>query len=76
MSSTAITTVVKMMESLPETAQDRVADHLRDFIADLTDDLRWERSFAKTQSQLSAAARRAREEIAAGQAQPLNLDEL
>ncbi|HZF11735.1 MAG TPA: hypothetical protein VFE33_23360 [Thermoanaerobaculia bacterium] len=76
MSSTAITTVVKMMESLPETAQDRVADHLRDFIADLTDDLRWERSFAKTQSQLSAAARRAREEIAAGKAQPLNLDEL
>ena len=76
MSSTAITTVVKMMESLPETAQERVADHLQEFIADLSDDLRWERSFAQTQPQLAAAARRARQEIAAGQAKPLNLEEL
>jgi hypothetical protein len=76
MSSTAITTVIKMMESLPETAQDRVVDHLQEFIADLSDDLRWERSFAKTQPQLAAAARRARQEIAAGLAKPLNPDEL
>jgi hypothetical protein len=76
MSSTAITTIVKMMESLPETAQERVADHLQEFIADLSDDLRWERSFAQTQPQLAAAARRARQEIAAGQAKPLNLEDL
>jgi hypothetical protein len=76
MSSTAITTVIKMMEALPEAAQHRVADHLREFIADLSDDLQWEQSFAKTQSQLSAAARRAREEMAAGKAKPLNLEGL
>jgi histone acetyltransferase (RNA polymerase elongator complex component) len=76
MSSTTITTVVKMMESLPETAQERVADQLREFIADLSDDLRWERSYAKTQPQLVAAAHRARQEMAAGKAKPLNLEEL
>ncbi|HEV7517960.1 MAG TPA: hypothetical protein VGR07_16800 [Thermoanaerobaculia bacterium] len=76
MSSTAITTIVKMMESLPETAQERVADHLQEFIADLSDDIRWERSFAQTQPQLASAARRARQEIAAGQAKPLDPEEL
>jgi hypothetical protein len=55
-----------MKESLPETAQERVAE----------DDLRWERSFARTQSQLAAAARRARQEVAAGQAKPLRPEEL
>jgi histone acetyltransferase (RNA polymerase elongator complex component) len=76
MSSTAITTIVKMMESLPETAQERVADHMREFIADLSDDFRWEQLYAKTQPQLVAAARRARQEMAAGKAKPLNLEEL
>jgi hypothetical protein len=76
MASTTITTVVKMIESLPETAQERVADHLREFIAELNDDLRWERSYAKSQPQLAAAARRARQEIAAGRAKPLNPEEL
>jgi hypothetical protein len=76
MASTTITTVVKMIESLPETAQERVADHLREFIADLSDDLRWEGSYAKSQPQLAAAARRARQEIAAGRAKPLNPEEL
>jgi hypothetical protein len=76
MSSTAITTVGKMKEALPETAQDRVAEHLQELIVDLSDDLRWERAFAKTQPELAAAARRARQEIAAGLAKPLSPDEL
>lgn len=70
-SSSAIATVVKMLESLPEPEQDRVADHLRDYIDDLQDELRWDRLFQKTQPQLIAAARRARQEIAAGKAKPL-----
>jgi hypothetical protein len=53
-----------------------VADHWRELIEDLRNDLRWERLFAKSQPQLIAAARRARQEMAAGQAKPLNLEEL
>ncbi len=33
MSSRAIATLVKMMESLPEILQDRVVEHLREYIA-------------------------------------------
>ncbi|MGQ9630620.1 MAG: hypothetical protein ACUVXI_09955 [bacterium] len=76
MSSTAITTVVKMLESLPETVQDQVVEHLREYLADLQDELVWDDLFQRTQPQLVAAARRARQEIAEGQAQPLDYDQL
>ena len=72
MASTAIATVVKMIESLPEDAQDQVVEHLRDYLAEMRDDSKWEDTFRKTQSQLLAAARRAKKEIADGHAKPLN----
>ena len=64
MSSTAIATVAKMLESLPETVQDQVVEHLRKYLADLQDELAWDDLFKRTQPQLVAAARRAKEEIA------------
>ncbi len=42
MSSPAITTVVKMLESLPEAMQDHVVEHLYDYLADLQDELQWD----------------------------------
>lgn len=68
MSSAAIATVIKMMESLPEAAQERVVDHLREYIEDLSDELQWDISFKNTQQQLVSAAQRARQDIAQGQA--------
>jgi len=76
MSSKAIATVIKMMESLPETVQEQVVEHLRDYIADLQDELQWDILFERTQQQLIAAARRARQEIAEGHAKPLDYDRL
>lgn len=76
MASTAIATVTKMMESLPEPAQDQVVEHLREYLADLQDEVRWDALFKKTQLQLIAAARRAREEIAQGRAKPMDYDQL
>ncbi len=72
MASAAIATVVKMIESLPEDAQNQVVEHLRDYLAEMRDDSKWEDTFKKTQSQLTAAARRAKKEIADGHAEPLN----
>ncbi len=37
MRSTAIATVVKMIESLPEETQDKVVEHLRDYLEDMKD---------------------------------------
>ena len=76
MSSTAIATVTKIMESLPETAQDRVVEHLREYLEDLRDELQWDTLFKKTQPQLIAAAQRAKKEIAEGLAQPMDYDQL
>jgi hypothetical protein len=60
MSSPAITTIVKMVESLPDDLQERVAEHLREFIADLEDEARWETSFKQTRTSLIAAAQQAK----------------
>ena len=68
MSSTAIHTVVKIMESLPAEIQERVAEHIREYVSNLQDEARWDESFLKTQNNLIAAAHRAKQEIADGQA--------
>jgi hypothetical protein len=76
MSSTAITTLVKMMETLPVEMQDRVVEQLREYICDLQDERRWDKSFQKTQQKLIAAARKAKQEVAEGKAQALDYKQL
>jgi hypothetical protein len=49
---------------------------LRLYIAQLQDELDWDRAFDETQTQLIAAARRARQEIAAGHAEAMDHDRL
>ncbi len=75
-STTAIVTVTRMMESLPEEIQEQVVEHLREYLADLQDELTWDSLFERTQPQLTAAARRAKQEIAQGRAQPMDYDQL
>jgi len=76
MSSNTITTLFKMMESLPEPVQDQVVEHLREYILDLQDELEWDRQFKKTQKQLVAVARQAKQEIAKGRSKPMDYDKL
>lgn len=76
MASGAIATIVKMLESLPEPAQDQVVDHLREYLEDLEDEVRWSELLKKTESQLVAAARKAKSEIAEGRARPMDHDRL
>lgn len=76
MPSTAIATVEKMLESLPEELQERVVEHLREYMLDLQDELQWDALFKRTQDKLVARARRAREEISAGKAEPMDFERL
>lgn len=76
MSSATLTTIVKMIESLPDDLQEQVAEHLREFIADIEDEARWKSSFQRTQDSLMAAARKAKQEIAEGQSTPMNYEQL
>ena len=72
MSSTAISTVVKMMETLPEPTQDQVVEHLREYLVMIQDEREWDAQFEQTQAQLAAAARQARQAIRKGQAEPMD----
>ena len=39
MTSEATITIIKMIETLPEKAQDRVVEHLREYLNDLRDEV-------------------------------------
>ena len=76
MSSAAITTVVTILESLPENVQARVVEHLSEYLMDLRDETEWDSQFERTQSALASAARRAKEQSAEGLARPLDDNQL
>ncbi|RME22135.1 MAG: hypothetical protein D6806_13420 [Deltaproteobacteria bacterium] len=76
MPSATILTIEKMLESLPEEMQERVVEHLRRYILDLREELHWDAQFKRTKDELVAAARRAKEEIAAGKAKPMDFEQL
>jgi hypothetical protein len=68
----ATATIMKMMEPI----QERILEHLRDYIEDMRDDMQWNESFTHTQDKLAATAQKARAEIVRGLAAPLNPDHL
>jgi len=47
MSTPTISTIIKMVESLPDELQKPITERLHEFIADLEDEARWESSFKK-----------------------------
>lgn len=76
MTSVAIMTMTKMMEQLPEPAQDQVLEYLRNYIAEMRSEEKWDKLFSETQDQLITAAQKARKEINEGKAQPMSYDRL
>jgi hypothetical protein len=76
MSNPAITTAVKMLETLPQTTQSQVVEHLREYIAVLRDELEWEQQFERSQERLQQVGQQVRAQLAAGQTQPLDLQQL
>jgi len=76
MASEATMTIIKMLETLPEQAQDRVVEHLREYIEDVRDEALWNESFCRTQANLVSAAQRARKEIAEGKTTLLDIEKL
>jgi len=72
MTSIAIDTIIKMLEPLPNDLQEQVVEHIREYITDLEDEKRWDASFKRTQDNLVAAARKAKQEIAAGRSIPMS----
>jgi hypothetical protein len=76
MSSSAITTIVKMVESLPDELQEQVVEHVRVYLAEIEEEKRWDESFKRTKHNLVATARKAKAEIAAGLSTPMDYEQL
>ena len=76
MDTAAATTMVKMLETLPDQLQDNVVEHMRDYIEDLRDEAIWKDLFSRKQDKLMAAARQARQQIAEGKSSPLDVEKL
>ena len=72
----SITTAVKMLESLPIVLQEKVVEQIREFLANLEDEEKWQASFEQTHEKLAASAQKARQEIAAGKASPMDYEQL
>ena len=75
MDSNAITTITRMMETLPETVQNQIVEHLREYITELQDELHWDVAFNNTQEQLIKATQIAKKQIDEGKAEPLDLNQ-
>lgn len=76
MTSATAETMAKMIEQLPEGIQDRVLEHLREYIIDIREEMKWNESFSKPQNKLIEAARQAQKEISEGKSIPMDLDML
>jgi hypothetical protein len=76
MSSPAIATIIKMVESLPDELQEQVVEHVRVYLAEIEEEKRWDDSFKRTKHNLVAAARKAKEEIAAGLSERMDYEQL
>ena len=76
MVSPAFTTILKMIEDLPEVRQNQLADHLREYLADLEDEERWDQAFARTQDKLAYRTREAEHQIAEGKSEPMDFNRL
>ena len=67
MSAETIAKVVKMIENLPETAQEHVVEHLREYLEGMGDEARCDEAFNHSANQSALIAREARAEYRAGQ---------
>lgn len=76
MDTLAATTMIKMLESVPEQLQEDVVEHMRDYIEDIRDEAKWKDSFSRTKNKLITATRLARQEIADGKGRPLDIGQL
>ncbi len=76
MPSATMTTIIKMIELLPENQQENIAAHLREYIADLEDEIKWDNIFTKTQPELSKMAKKLRKEISEGKTEEFDYEKL
>jgi hypothetical protein len=65
-----------MLENLPDQFAEQVVEHVREYIADLKDEVLWNSTFSQSQDKLAAAAKKVRKEIQEGKSASLDVETL
>jgi hypothetical protein len=69
-------TLTKMIESLPEPLQKKLLDEITPLISEALDDSEWETQFQRENKRLIKIAGHVKEQISAGQANPMDFSKL
>jgi hypothetical protein len=69
-------TIAKMVQSLPESLQVIVLEELKEIVAEKIDEAEWNMQFEQKQDQLITAAKKVREQIAAGMVEEMDYEKL
>jgi len=73
--SKATETAIKLLESLPEQAQERVVEALRHLVQDAQDETKWDQLFDRS-SKLVVAAGQAKKDASEGKASNMDFERL
>lgn len=69
-------TIARMVQSLPESLQVSVLEELAKIVAEKRDEAEWNMQFEQKQDQLIAAAKKVKEQIAAGKVEEMDYEKL
>ena len=69
-------TIDKMIKTIPENMQSSVLDEIQAVITEKHDELEWNIQFQQSQENLIAAAKKVKDEMAAGMAKPMDYKKL
>jgi hypothetical protein len=67
-------TIAKMVQSLPESLQVIVLEEIKEIVAEKIDEAEWNMQFEQKQDQLITAAKKVREQIAAGKVEEMDYE--
>jgi hypothetical protein len=76
MSTATIETVKKMLEDLPDSVQERAIEHLREYLDEVTDEIRWDESFEKSSGRLAQMAEEVKKDVESNTTTPMDFDRL
>ncbi len=69
-------TIARMVQSLPESLQVIVLEELKEIVAEKIDEAEWNMQFEQKQDQLITAAKKVKEQIAAGKVEEMDYEKL
>lgn len=72
----ATATAIKMLESLPEEAQEDVVEKMREVVEAIRDENRWQQLFADYKTNLQKVVKQVKKQVASGNAKPMDFDKL